>query len=75
MAMVALAVGGDTISTQARRDAIIDGLFDLPSKFLANGCFIVSLENTHFSRPGEESFNCNIVFLHFCRQSQGGPEA
>ncbi|PON59125.1 Glucosamine-fructose-6-phosphate aminotransferase, isomerising [Parasponia andersonii] len=32
MAMVALAIGGDTISNQARREAIIDGLFDLPKK-------------------------------------------
>ncbi|KAK2990367.1 hypothetical protein RJ640_027647 [Escallonia rubra] len=32
MAMLALAIGSDTISSQARRDAIIDGLFDLPSK-------------------------------------------
>lgn len=34
MAMLALAIGGDTISNQARREAIIDGLFDLPSEFL-----------------------------------------
>ena len=33
MAMLALAIGGDTISNQARREAIIDGLFELPSKF------------------------------------------
>ncbi|CAL1385338.1 unnamed protein product [Linum trigynum] len=32
MAMLALAVGGDTISNQARREAIVDGLYDLPSK-------------------------------------------
>ncbi|XP_047334357.1 glutamine--fructose-6-phosphate aminotransferase [isomerizing] 1-like [Impatiens glandulifera] len=32
MAMMALAIGGDTISTQARREAIIDGLFELPNK-------------------------------------------
>lgn len=32
MAMMALAIGSDTISSQARREAIIDGLFDLPSK-------------------------------------------
>ncbi|XP_044483358.1 glutamine--fructose-6-phosphate aminotransferase [isomerizing] 2-like isoform X1 [Mangifera indica] len=32
MAMLALAIGGDTMSTQARREAIIDGLFDLPNK-------------------------------------------
>lgn len=32
MAMLALAIGGDTISNQARRDAIIDGLYDLPNK-------------------------------------------
>lgn len=31
MAMMALAIGDDTKSTQARREAIIDGLFDLPS--------------------------------------------
>lgn len=29
--MLALAIGDDTISSQARREAIIDGLFDLPS--------------------------------------------
>ncbi|KAL2230434.1 UNVERIFIED_CONTAM: Glutamine--fructose-6-phosphate aminotransferase isomerizing 2, partial [Sesamum indicum] len=32
MAMLALAIGDDTLSSQARREAIIDGLFDLPSK-------------------------------------------
>ncbi|XP_043726117.1 glutamine--fructose-6-phosphate aminotransferase [isomerizing] 2-like isoform X2 [Telopea speciosissima] len=32
MAMLALAIGGDTISNQARREAIIDGLVDLPNK-------------------------------------------
>ncbi|XVF56389.1 hypothetical protein PTKIN_Ptkin06aG0116600 [Pterospermum kingtungense] len=32
MAMLALAIGGDTISNQERREAIIDGLFDLPNK-------------------------------------------
>ncbi|XP_027348925.1 glutamine--fructose-6-phosphate aminotransferase [isomerizing] 2 isoform X2 [Abrus precatorius] len=32
MVMLALAIGGDTISNQARREAIIDGLFDLPNK-------------------------------------------
>lgn len=32
MAMVALAIAGDTISNQERRDAIIDGLYDLPNK-------------------------------------------
>lgn len=31
MAMLALAIGGDAISNQARREAIIDCLFDLPS--------------------------------------------
>ncbi|KAG2665232.1 hypothetical protein I3843_16G116800 [Carya illinoinensis] len=31
MAMLALAIGGDTISNQARREAVIDGLFDLPN--------------------------------------------
>uniref|UniRef100_A0A5B7BA58 glutamine--fructose-6-phosphate transaminase (isomerizing) n=1 Tax=Davidia involucrata TaxID=16924 RepID=A0A5B7BA58_DAVIN len=32
MAMLALAIGGDTISSESRREAIIDGLFDLPNK-------------------------------------------
>ncbi|OIT26350.1 PREDICTED: glutamine--fructose-6-phosphate aminotransferase [isomerizing] 2-like [Nicotiana attenuata] len=32
MAMLALAIGGDTLSNQARREAIIDGLVDLPCK-------------------------------------------
>ncbi|KAK1570772.1 hypothetical protein Q3G72_006852 [Acer saccharum] len=32
MAMMALAIGGDTMSKQARREAIIDGLFYLPNK-------------------------------------------
>ncbi|KAJ8747896.1 hypothetical protein K2173_012786 [Erythroxylum novogranatense] len=32
MAMLALAIGDDTISNQPRREAIIDGLFDLPGK-------------------------------------------
>ncbi|XP_014523177.1 glutamine--fructose-6-phosphate aminotransferase [isomerizing] 2 [Vigna radiata var. radiata] len=32
MVMLALAIGGDTISNQARTEAIIDGLFDLPNK-------------------------------------------
>ncbi|KAM7262795.1 hypothetical protein ACFE04_000478 [Oxalis oulophora] len=32
MAMVALAIGDDTISTQHRRESIIDALFDLPNK-------------------------------------------
>ncbi|KAE9621985.1 putative glutamine--fructose-6-phosphate transaminase (isomerizing) [Lupinus albus] len=32
MAMLALAIGGDTISSQARREAIVDGLYDLPNK-------------------------------------------
>ncbi|KAL0456160.1 UNVERIFIED_CONTAM: Glutamine--fructose-6-phosphate aminotransferase [isomerizing] 2 [Sesamum latifolium] len=32
MAMLALAIGDDTLSSQARREAVIDGLFDLPSK-------------------------------------------
>ncbi|KAL8542228.1 hypothetical protein ACS0TY_003188 [Phlomoides rotata] len=32
MAMLALAIGDDTISSQARREAIIDGLYDLPGK-------------------------------------------
>lgn len=33
--MLALAIGGDTISNQARREAIVDGLYDLPSEFLS----------------------------------------
>ncbi|XP_023546769.1 glutamine--fructose-6-phosphate aminotransferase [isomerizing] 2 [Cucurbita pepo subsp. pepo] len=32
MVMMALAIGGDSISHQRRREAIIDGLFDLPNK-------------------------------------------
>lgn len=32
MTMLALAIGSDTISTQARREAITDGLVDLPKK-------------------------------------------
>ncbi|XP_068659714.1 glutamine--fructose-6-phosphate aminotransferase [isomerizing] 1-like [Aristolochia californica] len=32
MTMMALAVGADTISSLARREAVIDGLFDLPNK-------------------------------------------
>lgn len=32
MAMLALAIGDDTISSQSRREAIIDGMFDLPNK-------------------------------------------
>ncbi|RDX69639.1 Glutamine--fructose-6-phosphate aminotransferase [isomerizing] 2, partial [Mucuna pruriens] len=32
MVMLALAIGGDTISNQARREAIVDSLFDLPNK-------------------------------------------
>ncbi|KAA8515639.1 hypothetical protein F0562_018750 [Nyssa sinensis] len=32
MAMLALAIGGDTISSESRREAIIDSLFDLPNK-------------------------------------------
>ena len=31
--MLALAIGGDAISNQERREAIIDGLFDLPSEY------------------------------------------
>lgn len=33
MVMLALAIGSDTISSKTRREAIIDGLLDLPSKF------------------------------------------
>ncbi|CAH2052842.1 unnamed protein product [Thlaspi arvense] len=32
MVMLALAIGSDTISSQTRREAIIDGLLDLPNK-------------------------------------------
>ncbi|XP_075662206.1 glutamine--fructose-6-phosphate aminotransferase [isomerizing] 1 [Castanea sativa] len=32
MAMLALAIGGDTISNEAKREATIDGLIDLPNK-------------------------------------------
>lgn len=32
MVMLSLAIGGDTISNKARREAIIDGLFNLPNK-------------------------------------------
>ncbi|CAL5192811.1 unnamed protein product [Lathyrus oleraceus] len=32
MAMLSLAIGGDTISNKARREAIIDSLYDLPNK-------------------------------------------
>lgn len=32
MVMLALAIGDDSVSRQARREAIIDGLFDLPYK-------------------------------------------
>lgn len=32
MVMLALAIGGDMISNQARREAVIDGLFNLPNK-------------------------------------------
>ncbi|WMV10722.1 hypothetical protein MTR67_004107 [Solanum verrucosum] len=35
MAMLALAIGADTLSNQARREAIIDGLFYLPRKVKA----------------------------------------
>lgn len=34
MAMLALAIGADTISSQIRRETIIDGLFDLPGIFI-----------------------------------------
>lgn len=42
MAMLALAIGGDTISSQARREAIIDGLFDLPGM-----CCLVACPTCH----------------------------
>lgn len=32
MAMLALAIGDDTISSKARRESIISGLYDLPSE-------------------------------------------
>ena len=34
MVMLALAIGSDTISSQTRREAIVDGLLDLPSKLM-----------------------------------------
>lgn len=42
MAMLALAIGGDAISNQARREAIIDSLCDLPSKFMLFSYLLVS---------------------------------
>lgn len=39
MAMLAIAIGADAISNQERREAIIDGLFDLPSKFVLSFFF------------------------------------
>lgn len=41
--MLALAIGSDTISSQTRREAIIDGLIDLPSKLskLEKRCFFL----------------------------------
>lgn len=41
MAMLALAIGSDAISSQSRREAIIDGLFELPCKLF--GFFHVML--------------------------------
>lgn len=38
--MMALAIGGDTISNEERREAIIDGLFDLPSKFFKSNLML-----------------------------------
>lgn len=43
MVMMALAIGGDSISHQRRREAIIDGLFDLPSKSRFPSSFIYLL--------------------------------
>lgn len=41
MAMLALAIADDTISNQSKREAIIDGLFELPSMFLLPAiCFL-----------------------------------
>lgn len=31
MTMLALAIGSDSISSEARRESIVDGLVDLPS--------------------------------------------
>lgn len=42
MAMLALAIGADTLSNQARREAIIDGLFYLPREFLLGAKILVS---------------------------------
>ena len=47
MAMLALAIGGDAISSQARREAIIDGLFELPSMFV----WLLSLSCCRFDSP------------------------
>lgn len=41
MAMLAIAIGSDAISSQSRREAIIDSLFELPSKLF--GFFLVML--------------------------------
>lgn len=41
MAMLALTIGADTLSNQARREAIIDGLFDLPREFLLGAKILV----------------------------------
>lgn len=44
MAMMALAIGGDSISHERRREAIIDGLFELPSKsHLTSFMFLIYL--------------------------------
>lgn len=49
MAMLALAIGGDTISNEAKREATIDGLIDLPSKYSAS-LFHISLGCSVFSK-------------------------
>ncbi len=76
MAMLALAIGGDTISNEARREAIIDGLFDLPSKYSASlynislGCSLFFKELGQWSES-----NSSFYLFCFCRQSQRGVEA
>lgn len=52
MAMLALAIGDDTISNQGRREAIIDGLFELPSTFYILSIYIIfTFVNDSVCRP------------------------
>ena len=62
MAMLALAIGGDTISSQARRDAIIDGLFELPSMFIwliSSSC--CGFDNPVYARKRHDVKNAYLV--------------